>query len=227
MLSFPICNYIKCNFLSFVNMMPTLLAPFSLIPLIFELWLFITIHKLWRASTFLDHGWLTNCCNIYSFFWPGVDKKHEKQWSIRAPPYACSFALCVRSSRRERHSQRQKTSRGRYWLLHLLLTPSIHAAQYAQIQHIPIEHFCFAASWSPLLAQSEPEVTLCCSQKTLFREHFVNICEKRCTQKWCILIYGSLKTCFDQPLILTQSLIQYGSGANGDLQWPLSEHLKV
>lgn len=143
--------------------------------------------------------------------WPGVGKKHWKTlWSVRAPPYELSFELCVRLSRRERHSQRQKTSRGRYWLLHLLLTLSIHAARYAQIQHIPIEHFWFTASWSLLLAQSEPEVTLCCSQKNLFRDrqHFVNICEKVCTQKWCILIYGSLQACFDQPLILTQLLIQ-------------------
>ncbi len=162
MRSFPICNYIKCNFLSFVNMVSTPLASFSLIPLIFELWLFITIHKLWRASTFLDHGWLTNCCNINWFF--------DQVWSVRAPPYELSFALCVRLSRRERHSQRQKTSKGRYWLLHLLLTLSIHAAQYAQIQHIPFEHFWFTASWSLLLAQSEPEVTLCCSQKNLFRD---------------------------------------------------------
>ncbi len=93
--SFPMCNYIQCNFLSFVNMVSTPLATFSLIPLKFKLWLFITIHKLWRASTFLDPGWLTNCCNISSFFDQVWAKTTEKtQWSVRARLCALVCALC-------------------------------------------------------------------------------------------------------------------------------------
>lgn len=38
-------------------------------------------------------------------------------------------------------------------------------------------------------------------------QYFVNICERRCTQRWCIVFYGSLRDCFDQPLILTQLFI--------------------
>lgn len=178
---------------------------------------------MWRATTFLDQGWPTNCFKINSF--------SDQAWAKHVEQRSAAFMRF--HSERERHSWRQKTCRGRYWLLHLLLTPSIHAAQYTQIQHIPTEHFCFSASRSPSLAQSKPEVMLCCSQKTLFRDrqfctqYFVNICEKRCTKKLCILFYGSLQACFDEPLILTQLLIHSCSGANGDLQWSLSGHLKV